>query len=116
MTPAPEKADTTDLTALYRDIFAEITAKAQPLCEDATDPEKITAYRVPVGPVHRAAGKLDFQMFDGEKRMQEMAARIAALEAGPQKLGPSLEQRMPTPEQIHDGLQRALGTPGVQDD
>jgi hypothetical protein len=67
------------LVELYRDIFAEITAKAQPICGDPDDPERITGYRLPVGPIHRAAGKLDFQMFDGEKHLAKAAAEILRL-------------------------------------
>jgi hypothetical protein len=65
---------------LCRDIFTEITAKAQPLCEDTSDAEKITGYRLPVGPLHRAAGKLNFQMFDGERHLAQAVARIHELE------------------------------------
>lgn len=59
----------------YRDIFAEITAKAIPYCGDATDPDRITGYRLHTGPLHRAAGKLGFQMFDGEARMSALVER-----------------------------------------
>lgn len=65
----------------YRDIFAEITAKAIPYCGDASDPDRITGYRIHVGPIHRAAGKLGFQMFDGEERMSALVARNQALTA-----------------------------------
>jgi hypothetical protein len=65
--------------ALYRDIFAEITAKAQPECADESDPEKVTSYRLPVGPIHRAAGKLGFQMFDGEKHLARAVNDLEAL-------------------------------------
>ncbi len=65
-----KRADATAATiALYRDIFAEITAKAEPLMYSAVD--SISAYKVPVGPIHRAAGKLGFQMFDGEKHLAD---------------------------------------------
>lgn len=70
-----------DQLALYRDIFAEITAKATPLEFAPDDPERITAYRVPCGPLHRAAGKLGFQMFDGERHLADAIAKIAELEA-----------------------------------
>lgn len=68
-----------DLCATYRDIFAEITAKAIPYCGDASDPERITGYRLHTGPLHRAAGKLGFQMFDGEARMSALVERNQAL-------------------------------------
>jgi hypothetical protein len=59
-----------ELIALYRDIFAEITAKAAPVCDPSSDdPDRIRYYRIPVGPLHRAAGKLNFQMFDGEANL-----------------------------------------------
>lgn len=63
----------------YRDAFAEITAKATPIEFDPADPERITAYRVPCGPIHRAAGKLGFQMFDGERHLAAAVARIRTL-------------------------------------
>lgn len=66
-TPSPVLAD--EGVTVYRDIFAEITAKATALEFDPKDPERIVAYRVPVGPIHRAAGKLGFQMFDGEAHL-----------------------------------------------
>lgn len=68
--------------ALYRDIFAEITAKAEPLCEDRSDPDKVTGYRLPTGPLHRAAGKLSFQMFNGERHLTAAVERVRELEAG----------------------------------
>jgi hypothetical protein len=77
----PSLSTPSDKEALYRDIFAEITAKAQPLCEDGSDPEKITGYRLPVGPLHRAAGNLSFQMFDGERHLTQAVNRIHELEA-----------------------------------
>lgn len=64
-----------EATKVYRDIFAEITAKAIPYCGDASDPERITGYRLHTGPLHRAAGKLGFQMFDGEARMASLVER-----------------------------------------
>lgn len=70
-----------DQLALYRDIFVEITAKATPLEFDPEDPERITAYRIPCGPLHRAAGKLGFQMFDGERYLGAAIARAEAAEA-----------------------------------
>jgi hypothetical protein len=65
----------TETIKVYRDIFAEITAKAIPYCGDASDPERITGYRLHTGPLHRAAGKLGFQMFDGEARMASLVER-----------------------------------------
>lgn len=60
-----------ELIALYRDIFAEITAKAIPVCAPTSDdPERVRHYIVPVGPIHRAAGKLNFQMFNGEAHLK----------------------------------------------
>ena len=59
----------------HRDASAEITAKAIPYCGDATDPDRITGYRLHTGPLHRAAGKLGFQMFDGEARMSALVER-----------------------------------------
>jgi hypothetical protein len=70
-----------ELIALYRDIFAEITAKATALEFDPADPERIIAYRVPCGPIHRAAGKLGFQMFDGDKYLAMAIEKIRELEA-----------------------------------
>jgi hypothetical protein len=83
---------------LHRNIFAEITAKAQPLCEDESDPERVTGYRLPVGPLHRAAGEFGFQMFDGEAHLSAAAKRIAELEAeltamqDPRPIAPETEQ------------------------
>lgn len=71
---------TEGLIQVYRDVFAEITAKAIAQCDDENEPEKITGYWLPVGPLHRAAGKLGFQMFDGEKHLAAAVARIAELE------------------------------------
>ncbi len=74
-------SDASDQLAVYRDTFAEITAKATPLEHDPNDAGRITAYRVPVGPIHRAAGRLGFQMFDGELHLQNAVADIAKLKA-----------------------------------
>jgi hypothetical protein len=64
-TPRPETFETIS-TTIYRDIFAEITAKAIPHTDpESDDPEMIDYYTIPVGPIHRAAGKVGFQMFDG---------------------------------------------------
>lgn len=63
----------------YRDVFAEITAKATPIEFDPNDPERITAYRVPCGPIHRAAGKVGFQMFNGEQHLTNAVAKIREL-------------------------------------
>lgn len=68
-----QAAANSELIATYRDIFAEITAKAAPLTNDG---DRITSYAIPCGPIHRAAGKLGFQMFDGEKHMQEVLAKL----------------------------------------
>jgi hypothetical protein len=70
-----------ELVALYRDIFSEITAKATPLEFDPSDPERITAYRVPCGPIHRAAGRLGYQMFGGEQYLAMAVEKIAELKA-----------------------------------
>jgi hypothetical protein len=70
-----------EMLAIYRDIFAEITAKAKPYGEDVDDPERVVNYIIPCGPIHRAAGKLGFQMFNGEKYLADAIARIAELEA-----------------------------------
>jgi hypothetical protein len=68
--------------ALYRDIFAEITAKAIPVCDPTSDdPERVRHYQLPVGPLHRAAGKLGFQMFNGEQHLVEAVKEIARLKA-----------------------------------
>lgn len=64
--------------AIYRDIFAEITAKATPISGEDDD---IIHYVVPKGCIHRAAGKTGFQMFDGEKYMKNALERIRELEA-----------------------------------
>lgn len=72
-------AEVGEKESVYRDIFAEITAKAQPLCEDESDPEKITGYRLPVGPLHRAAGKTGFQMFNGEAHLARAVRDIDRL-------------------------------------
>jgi hypothetical protein len=77
----------TDQLKVYRDIFAEITAKATPLEFDPKDPERIIAYRIPCGPLHRAAGKLGFQMFNGEAYLMAAQERIRELEGSP-KRGP----------------------------
>ena len=69
------------LLAIYRDIFAEITAKAIAQYDDTADPEKVTGYTLPVGPIHRAAGKLDFQMFNGEAHLRRAVERIDEIEA-----------------------------------
>jgi len=64
----------------HRDCFAEITAKATPCQYDPNDPERITAYVIPAGPLHRAAGKIEGQMFDGETHLKAAAERVAELE------------------------------------
>lgn len=70
-----------ELIALYRDIFVEITAKAIPVIDpDSDDPERVRHYIIPVGPLHRAAGKLSVQMFDHEKYMKNVVERLRALE------------------------------------
>lgn len=75
--PAQQKQDP-DLLATYRDIFAEITAKATPVCAPAgDDPDRVRHYIVPTGPIHRAAGKLNFQMFDGEAHLARAIADLA---------------------------------------
>lgn len=89
----PSPAGDVKRVAEYRDIFAEITAKAVPLCEDETDPDRITGYRLSTGPIDRAAGRLGFQMFDGERIMTSLVAeveelkRLAALQPSPSPAG-----------------------------
>lgn len=69
---------------LYRDIFSEITAKAIPVCDqNSNDPERVRHYIVPVGPLHRAAGKLGFQLFNGERHLADAVNEIARLKAAP---------------------------------
>lgn len=63
-----------------RDAFLEITAKARPFLFDPKDPERIIAYVIPCGPLHRAAG-ITGQLFDGEKYMEAATDRIRELEA-----------------------------------
>lgn len=71
-----------ELVDLYRDIFAEITAKAIPVCAPTSDdPERVRHYIVPVGPIHRAAGKLNFQMFNGEKHLRAAVEEIGRLKS-----------------------------------
>lgn len=65
--------------ARYRDVFNNITAKAVPICGDESDPEKITGYTLPVGPLHLAAGKLGHQMFNGEAHLARAVAEITQL-------------------------------------
>lgn len=67
---------------LYRDIFAEITTKAVPICDPTNnDPERVRHYHIPAGPLHRAAGKLGFQLFNGEQHLANAVAEIARLKA-----------------------------------
>lgn len=76
-----------ELIILYRDIFAEITAKEIPVSDpESDDPERVRHYIVPVGPVHRAAGKLNFQMFDHEKYMRDVVTRLRDLESKVEEL------------------------------
>src|SRR5262249_6167525 len=50
-----------EVAAAIRDVFAEITARAKPVCDPSSDdPKRVRHYIVPVGPIHRAAGKLGF--------------------------------------------------------
>lgn len=70
-----------ELIALYRDIFVEITAKAIPVtAPDSDDPERVRHYIVPVGPLHRAAGKLSVQMFNHEAYMKDVVERLRQIE------------------------------------
>lgn len=70
-----------ELIALYRDIFVEITAKAIPVTSpDSDDPERVRHYIVPVGPLHRAAGKLSVQMFNHEAYMKDVVERLRQIE------------------------------------
>lgn len=63
-----------------RDIFCEITAKATPYGSGPPDdPERVMMYLVPAGPIHRAAGKLGYQMFGGEQHLAQARAEIARL-------------------------------------
>jgi hypothetical protein len=104
--------------ALERDIFAEITAKAIPVCDpQSDDPERVRHYIVPVGPIHRAAGKLNFQMFDGERHLAEAVAEIRALKhalasnyadhalARPQEGAEVVSRPMLSPTEKTDGSQ-----------
>lgn len=79
-----EKADELDrrthVETLYRDIFAEITAKVTPLTTDPNDPERIMSYAIPAGPIHRAAGKAGFQMFGGEEAIKQWRERAEKAE------------------------------------
>lgn len=69
---------------LYRDIFAELTAKAIPSCDPTSDdPERVRYYQLPVGPLHRAAGRLGFQLFNGEQYLAEAVREIARLKGLP---------------------------------
>lgn len=71
-----------ELIVIYRDIFAEITAKAIPVCAPTSDdPERVRHYIVPVGPIHRAAGKLNFQMFNGEVYLNAAVEEISRLKS-----------------------------------
>jgi hypothetical protein len=65
---------------LYRDIFAEITAKATAVSDPTSDdPDRVRYYRIPVGPLHRAAGKLGFHLFNGERHLADAVKEIARL-------------------------------------
>jgi hypothetical protein len=106
--------DDRELIERYRDIFAEITAKAQPECADESDPERITAYWIPVGPIHRAAGKLGFQMFDGEAHMRELTERLESLEEALRELEGAGNQVLryydPVKEDVASGVIAELRT------
>lgn len=79
--------------SIYRDIFAEITAKAIPVCDPTSeDPDRVRHYIVPVGPIHRAAGRTGFQMFDGEKHLADAIAKIRELET--QQSGDGVREAM----------------------
>jgi hypothetical protein len=77
---SPRALDVEEVARRYRDCFAEITAKAVPIEFDPKDSERITAYRIPCGPLHRAAGKVEGQMFNGEQHIRDAVARIRELE------------------------------------
>lgn len=64
----------------YRDIFAEITTKAKPYLYDPNDPGRVVAYVIPCGPIHRAAGRVSHQMFDGEALLGAAVAKIGEVE------------------------------------
>jgi hypothetical protein len=66
---------------IWRDCFAEITAKATPFGAHQDDPERIVSYIIPCGPIHRAAGKTNFQFFDGEQAVDRWRERALAAEA-----------------------------------
>lgn len=102
--------------AIYRDIFAEITAKAVPLCEDESDPEKITGYQLPVGPLHRAAGKTGFQMFNGEQHLAKAANKLQRMEEGVERmLGcfVTLQEQIKGEDRLSSGNRAAFATAEV---
>jgi hypothetical protein len=88
--PGEDAGERVDQVAMWRDCFAEITAKATPYGSD--DP--IKAYIIPAGPLHRAAGKTDFQMFDGERFMTELTAHVRDMNERviPQIMGDARQQ------------------------
>ncbi len=82
-----ERDEARAANATYRDVFAEITAKAVP----AGDSDPVRHYRIQAGPIHRAAGKLGFQMFDGERHLARAVADLAAAEARASAMAGALE-------------------------
>lgn len=60
---------------LWRDCFEEITAKAAPYGSGPPDdPDRIMAYLIPAGPIHRAAGKTSCQAFGLYERLRTLEA------------------------------------------
>jgi hypothetical protein len=56
----------------WRSCFEEITAKATPYGSGPSDdPERITSYIIPAGPLHRAAGKTGCQSFGFTEALQQ---------------------------------------------
>jgi hypothetical protein len=63
----------------YRNCFAELTAKAAPYGSGpADDMHKISSYVIPAGPLHRAAGQVEGQWFDGITHLAQAQADAAA--------------------------------------
>jgi hypothetical protein len=90
---------------MWRDCFEEITAKTTPYGSGPPDdPERVTRYIIPAGPLHRAAGKTGVQAFGMQDRIREleealrgalnaMQASLAALAVATSDSVPRLQER-----------------------
>jgi hypothetical protein len=102
--PAPSVA----VPDAIRNTFAEITFKAIAVTDPTgDDPDRVRHYIVPVGPMHRAAGTIGHQMFDGERLLASASADASRYRAALTEIRNQTQHSYAFPVQSDDAADTA---------